>query len=258
MPPLNRASVVLITASSAGLGAEAARAFAAGGARVVINYFSRSEKADEVIKELEALQPPASGDITPRFFALKADASKRLDMIQLVEDSVAKMGRLDCVVSNHGWTKVRNFQDLEDNVEEDDWDRCFNMNVKSHLWLFHAAKKYLENSSGSFITTASIAGVTPSGSSMAYSVTKAAQIHLMKALAKTSGPHIRVNSISPGLLLTEWGLNFPQAKIDNNINNSVLKRLATVEDCARQIVCLANNSSQTGTNTVIDGGRLMG
>ena len=63
------------------------------------------------------------------------------------------------MVSNHGWTKIRNFQDLDDNVEEEDWDRCFNMNVKSHLWLFHAVKPYLEKTDGSFISTASIAWV---------------------------------------------------------------------------------------------------
>lgn len=76
------------------------------------------------------------------------------------------MGRLDLVVSNHGWTKIRDFANLDDNMEESDWDLCYNMNVKSHLWLFHAARKYLEESEGSFVTTASVAGVIPGGSSM--------------------------------------------------------------------------------------------
>jgi NAD(P)-dependent dehydrogenase (short-subunit alcohol dehydrogenase family) len=76
------------------------------------------------------------------------------------------MGRLDLVVSNHGWTKRRNFYDLDDNMEERDWDTCFTMNVKSHLWLFHAAKDALNESEGSFITAASLAGVVPGGSSM--------------------------------------------------------------------------------------------
>lgn len=78
----------------------------------------------------------------------------------------------------------------------------FNINVKSHLWLMQAAKKHLDESEGVFITTASAAGMTPSGSSLAYSVTKAAQIHLVKNLAVMAAPRIRVNSVSPGLLLT--------------------------------------------------------
>lgn len=90
----------------------------------------------------------------------------------MVEETVTKMGRLDLVVSNHGWTKIRNFQNLDDNVEESDWDICFNMNVKSHLYLFHAAKKHLEASGGSFITTASLAGVKPGGSSLVSSFSR--------------------------------------------------------------------------------------
>jgi len=76
------------------------------------------------------------------------------------------MGRLDVVFSNGGWTRLRDINNLDDNVEEDDWDRCFNMNVKSHLWLMHAAKKHLDEAQGVFITTASLAGVKFSGSSM--------------------------------------------------------------------------------------------
>ncbi|TVY85347.1 Granaticin polyketide synthase putative ketoacyl reductase [Lachnellula suecica] len=255
-----RASVALITASSAGLGAATAKELAASGIRVVINYNSNREKAAAVLKELQALQPSSSTstDTEPRFHIIRADVSQRASLISLVEETVKVMGRLDLVVSNHGWTKIRDFANLDDNIEEEDWDRCFNMNVKSHLWLFHAARKYLEETEGSFITTASVAGVIPGGSSMAYSVTKAAQIHLAKGLAKIAGPKVRVNSVSPGLLMTEWGHQFPQAKIDKTTNKSVLKRVATVEDVARQILCLANSSSQTGTNAVIEAGLLLG
>jgi NAD(P)-dependent dehydrogenase (short-subunit alcohol dehydrogenase family) len=61
---------------------------------------------------------------------------------------------------------MRNFQDLDENVEESDWDTCFNFNVKSHLFLFHAVKPHLEKSEGSFLTTASLSGITPGGSSL--------------------------------------------------------------------------------------------
>ncbi|EPE28540.1 NAD(P)-binding Rossmann-fold containing protein [Glarea lozoyensis ATCC 20868] len=257
MPLLGRDAVALITASSAGLGAATAKAFAASGIRVIINYNSSADKAKALVQELETLQPSSAQDSTPRFHIIQADVSKRSEIIRLVEESAAKMGRIDVVVSNHGWTRMRNFQNLDENVEESDWDTCFNFNVKSHLFLFHAAKPHLEKSEGSFLSTASLAGITPGGSSLAYSVTKAAQIHLVKGLAKTSGPKIRVNAVSPGLMLTEWGKNFPQSKIDNNIANSVLKRLASVEDVANMILCISNSSSQTGTNTVIEAGRTL-
>ncbi|TVY38131.1 Granaticin polyketide synthase putative ketoacyl reductase, partial [Lachnellula occidentalis] len=259
--PLSRNSVALITASSAGLGAATAKALAASGVRVVINYNSNQAKADTILQELQDLQPTSSStekETTPRFHAIRADVSQRSSLFSLIEETVKVMGRLDLLVSNHGWTKIRDFADLDDNVEESDWDTCFNMNVKSHLWAFHAARKYLDESEGSFITTASLAGVVPSGSSVAYSVTKAAQIHLVKSLAKISGPRIRVNSVSPGLLLTEWGRQFPAEKVQITTNKAVLKRTATIEDVANQILCLANSSSQTGTNSVIDAGFILG
>ncbi|KAF7889842.1 uncharacterized protein EAF02_002257 [Botrytis sinoallii] len=266
MAPLTRASVALITASSAGLGAATARLFASHGVRVIINYHSSHDKAQDLVGELGDLARRKLPDMEEKdvVTAVKADMSKKDEVERLVKESVEKWGRLDVVVSNHGWTQIRNFQDLDDNIVEEDWDRCFNMNVKSHLWLFHAVKPYLETTDGSFISTASIAGVKPGGSSMAYSVTKAAQIHLIKSLALTST--IRVNSVSPGLMLTassifitsDWGLQFPESKVEGVKKKSTLGRLATVEEVARQIYCLAESESATGTNSIIDGGIHLG
>jgi NAD(P)-dependent dehydrogenase (short-subunit alcohol dehydrogenase family) len=91
----------------------------------------------------------------------------------------------------------------------------------------------LEKSEGAFITTASIAGVKPTGSSLPYAVIKAAAIHLSKALAVICSPNIRINSVSPGLLLTEWGMKFPEEKREAVREATPLKRLPTVEvSCA--------------------------
>jgi len=181
---------------------------------------------------------------------------KRSDITRLVKETVDTMGRLDVVVSNQGWTKVTNFFDLEDNLEEDVWDKCFNYNVKSHLYLFHAAKPHFEanEDGGSFVTVASLAGVRPSGSSLPYSVTKAAEIHLTKGLATISGPKIRCNSISPGLMMTEWGQKFSDAKVKAATEKGALKSLATVEDVADQIKSMAMSKSMTGQNVVVDCG----
>jgi NAD(P)-dependent dehydrogenase (short-subunit alcohol dehydrogenase family) len=173
MPYLTRSSVVLITASSAGLGAATARELASNGVRVIINYLSSREKAEALVEELSLLDHALKDDSvkpfpsqSPRFVAIQADVSRRIELIRLVEESVAAMGRLDIVVSNHDWTKIRDFHNLDDNMEESDWDNCFTMNVKSHLFLFHASRKHLEATEGAFITTASLAGVVPSGSSL--------------------------------------------------------------------------------------------
>ncbi|KAK1705488.1 short-chain dehydrogenase [Colletotrichum lupini] len=249
----------LITAGSAGLGAATAKLFARNGYSVVINYANNSDRADALVKELESLSStsPSSteGGQRQRFHAIKADLSSRAETSALVESAADALGgRLDVLFSNGGWTRLRDIADLDDNVDEDDWDRCFNMNVKSHLFLMHAARPYLDEAEGAFITTASLAGVKVSGSSLAYAVTKAAQIHLVKGLALAAGPRIRVNSVSPGLMLTEWGLQFPQEKQQAARDRTPLKRLATVDDVADQVLCFARSRSVTGANAVIDGG----
>lgn len=198
--------VALITASSAGLGAACVRALSPH-YRIVVNYYSRAEKANEVIDSASKTQPLyQTNSSETRFHAIQADVSQRPEIQRLVKETVDKMGRIDVVVSNNGWTRLTNFFDLEQQVNEEDWDRCFNANVKSHLWLLYAAKPYLEKAEGggSFITVASLAGVRPSGSSLPYSVTKAAEIHLTKGLAMICGKSIRCNSVSPGLMMTEW------------------------------------------------------
>ncbi|EXL67402.1 3-oxoacyl-[acyl-carrier protein] reductase, partial [Fusarium oxysporum f. sp. conglutinans race 2 54008] len=96
--------------------------------------------------------------------------------------------------------KPCDFFNLDDNVDEEVWDRCYAANVKSHLFLYHAVKKHLEEANGAFVMTSSVAGVKPSGSSIAYSVTKAAQIHLTKSLAMAMAPSVHVNAVSPGFM----------------------------------------------------------
>ncbi|KAF7510829.1 hypothetical protein GJ744_005929 [Endocarpon pusillum] len=251
--------VALVTASSAGLGAAIAKCLSPS-FRVVINYFSRPEKAAQVLKECEALSsltsPPDSVPPSPQFCTVQADVSKRSDVQRLIKETVNTMGRLDVVVSNAGWTRLTDFTNLDEQLIEEDWDRCFNLNVKSHLWILAAARPYLEatEDGGSFITVASLAGVRPSGSSLPYSVTKAAQIHLMKGLALICGPKIRCNAVSPGLMLTEWGQRFSEDKIKATAEKGMLKSLATVEDVAEQVKTLATNRSMTGQNVILDCG----
>jgi NAD(P)-dependent dehydrogenase (short-subunit alcohol dehydrogenase family) len=161
------ALVALVTAGSAGLGAATARLFAREGFRVVVNYHSNAKRADALVAELRELSALTPAEARrDGFAAIRADLGDREELRQLVAETVTAMGRLDVVFSNGGWTRFSNFMDLEDNVVEEDWDRCFNMNVKSHLFLMHAAKEHLEKTKGSFITTASVAGTKPSGSSL--------------------------------------------------------------------------------------------
>ena len=195
----------------------------------VINYANNQSRAKELLDELYQIPSTVSTGQAPRFEAIQADVGDRSSIQRLIQETVSKFGRLDVCVSNVGWTRVTNFANLDEGMVDEDWDRCLLYNVKSHLWLMHAAREELERTEGAFITTASVAGVKPSGSSLPYAVTKAAAIHLSKALAVICSPKIRVNSVSPGLLLTEWGMKFGPEKIEAATNATKLKRLATVE-----------------------------
>ncbi|KAF3360298.1 Cryptochrome DASH [Verticillium dahliae VDG1] len=253
--------VALITAGSAGLGAAAAKLLARKGYRVVINYYSNKARADALETELHTLSPLPHD--AHNFLSVQANLESRDEIKSLVQAASdfsvqgappATNRRLDVVFSNGGWTQIRDIRNLDDNLVEDDWDRCFNMNVKSHLWLMGAVKPYLEEAEGCFITTASLAGVKVSGSSLAYAVSKAAQIHLAKGLAMAAAPKIRVNTVSPGIMWTDWGLQFPEEQREAARERTPLKRVPTVEEVAEQVWCFIQSKTVTGANAVIDGG----
>ncbi|KAJ5275923.1 hypothetical protein N7534_010642 [Penicillium rubens] len=218
---------VLITGGSRGLGALAAEKFASEGSNVAINYMSSKEIADKLASDI-------ASKYGVKTVVIQGDAGVKDDCINAVKTTIEKLGGLDIIISNAGWTKITNFGDL-DAMDDDDWDKCWSVNVKSSLHLFKAALPTFNANpeGGVFLITASIAGIMPSGSSLPYAVSKAASIHLMKCLAKTQGAKVRVNAILPGLLLTEW----PE-----------------VEDCADMFITLAKNASITGQAVQIDSG----
>jgi NAD(P)-dependent dehydrogenase (short-subunit alcohol dehydrogenase family) len=99
-----------------------------------------------------------------------------------------------------------------------------NVRAQTHLLAAALPTFNANTDGGAFIITSSIAGIRPSGSSMPYSVTKAAQLHLMKCLATTQGPKVRVNAVLPGLLLTEWGLLYGEERIGALKERASLKK----------------------------------
>ncbi|GAP83479.1 putative short chain dehydrogenase [Rosellinia necatrix] len=255
MTATSNAPVALITAGSAGVGAAAARHFARNGYRVAFNYHSNAERAEQLLAELPGLSTLPSPDNS--FAAIRADLGSREAIGGMVGEVAGRFGRLDVVFSNGGWTRFRGLESIDDNCHEEEWDRAFNINVKSHLWLMQAAKAHLDATEGAFITTASLAGVIHSGSSLAYSVTKAAQLHLAKALAVMAAPKIRVNSVSPGLVLTEWAERFTDEQKENHRQNTKLKRIVTAEDIADQVLTFARSKSMTGVNVLMDAGFIL-
>lgn len=227
-----------------GLGAEIARKFAAEGSNIAINYHSKEAPAKELSRELESQYHIETT-------VLQGDAGNVSDIERCVRETVETLGGLDIIIGNAGWTRFSQFDNLDD-LSYDEWDKCWNTNVKgNHALLKTAMPIFQANPDGGvFIMTSSVAGKSLSGSSMAYSVTKAAQIHLMKCLANTQGPKsggkVRVNAILPGLLLTDWGNLYGEERIAGLKNMAALKRETNLDDCAQVFVDVARNTSWTG------------
>jgi NAD(P)-dependent dehydrogenase (short-subunit alcohol dehydrogenase family) len=127
-------------------------------------------------------------------------------------------------VANAGWTRFSDFSDLN-SMSHDEWNKCWATNVMSHLQLMQAVGPIFNSNpdGGVYLISSSVAGITQGGSSMAYSVTKAAGIHLMKCIAITQGPKTRINAILPGLLLTDWGNKYGEERIKALSDAAALK-----------------------------------
>jgi NAD(P)-dependent dehydrogenase (short-subunit alcohol dehydrogenase family) len=180
------------------------------------------------------------------------------DNVRLVKESVEALGGLDVIVANAGWTRFSTFGDLHD-LSHEEWNKCWATNVMSHLQIMQEVAPIFNSNpdGGVYLISSSVAGVTTSGSSMAYSVTKAAGLHLMKCLAATQGPKIRVNAVLPGLLLTEWGLKYPQDAQKMIKERAALKQETKLDDCADAYIAAAKNSSQTGQQLQVDSGLII-
>lgn len=91
----------------------------------MINYANNETRAQELLKELRGIPQTAQSDEKPRFAALRADVGDKPALQQLVKDTVSQFGRLDVVVSNAGWTRITNFNNLDEGMVDEDWDKCF-------------------------------------------------------------------------------------------------------------------------------------
>ncbi|PGH07845.1 hypothetical protein GX51_01555 [Blastomyces parvus] len=240
MPYSLKGRNVLITGGSRGLGALVAEKFAAEGSNIALNYVSNEARAKETAEKLEK-------EYNAKVVLVQADVGIQADCIKLVKQTIEQLGGLDIVISNAGWTKMSKFADLNA-LNEDEWDKCWATNVKANLHIFREAEPTFNANpeGGVFIITSSTAGITPGGSSMAYSVSKAAGLHLMKALASSQGSKIRTNAVLPGLLLTEWGERFPKEAVQAYVDKVALKHVPELEDCADVFITIAKNTSMTG------------
>jgi ketoreductase RED2 len=233
--------VAIVTGSSSGIGEAVARRLAGLGANIVVNSASSAEAGTAVADSL----PTDS-------LYVQADISDQAQGRRLVDQAVERFGRLDILVNNAAWTSVVPHHDL-DALTDEIFEKTFDVNVFGTWWLTKAAMPHLRASSDpNVVMITSVAGLRPTGSSIAYSMTKAALNHLTLLLAKACGP-VRVNAVAPGLVETPWTAGW-DARHAEVRQAAPLHRSATPDDCAEAVVALIRNRYVTGNIFVVDGG----
>jgi 3-oxoacyl-[acyl-carrier protein] reductase len=246
--------VALVTGAAVGIGQAIAVAYGREGAKVVVN-FSKSRKEAEGTADLVK---QAGGEP----LVIQADVAQDRQVRAMVAETLHRLGRVDILVNNAAVTAFVDFPDLE-GLTDDVWDRLYNVNVKGTFFCCRAVVPPMRKQGhGRIINIASLAGLWPQGSSIAYSTSKAAVIHLSKCLARTLAPEIQVNVIAPGFIAeTRWNVGRPnlEATIQKAIQAAPLKRVGKPEDIAAAALFLATRGDFiTGDVMLVDGGRLLG
>ena len=240
--------VAVVTGASKGIGAGIAKALAAEGASVVVNYASSKEGADRVVAEITAKGGKA--------VAVQGDVAKAADVERIFAETKKQFGTLDVLVNNAG---VYEFSPLGD-ITEEKFHRLFNTNVLGLLLATQQAEKLFGPEGGSVINIGSaVSRITPPTSAV-YTATKGAVDAVTGVLARELGPKkIRVNSINPGMVETEGvhaagflGSDFEKGAVAQ----TPLGRIGQPGDIAPLAVFLASADSGwlTGETLLASGG----
>jgi ketoreductase RED2 len=183
---------------------------------------------------------------------VQADISDKAQCQKLIDATIAKFGKLDVLVNNAGWTTLVPHADL-DALTDEIFEKTFNVNVMGTWQLTKIAMPHLlKSQDGNVVNITSVAGVRPMGSSIAYSMTKAALNQMTRLMAKSHGP-VRHNAVAPGLVETPWTQDWATQHA-GVAAIAPLKRSATPDDCAEAVLAFLRNKYVTGQIFVVDGG----
>ncbi|MBB5465803.1 3-oxoacyl-[acyl-carrier protein] reductase [Paraburkholderia sp. Clong3] len=239
--------VAVVTGASKGIGAAIAKALAAQGASVVVNYASSRAGADKVVADITA----AGG----KAVAVGGDVSKAADANGIIDTAIETYGRLDVLVNNSG---VYEFAALEE-ITEAHFHKHFDVNVLGLLLVTQAAARHL-GEGGSIVNVSSVVTRITPATTAVYTATKGAVDAITGVLAKELGPRkIRVNSVNPGMVETEGTHTAGVIGSDFEtwaISTTPLGRIGQPDDIADVVAFLASDDARwlTGESLIASGG----
>jgi len=251
--------VAIITGGSSGIGAGVAKALAAHGACVAINYISNVSKAEGVLAEIKA----SGGE----GFVVYADVSKEADVVAMFQETIKRYGTVDILINNAGLQKDAPFHEMS----LADWNFVIGVNLTGQfLFAREAIKEFLRRgidlkkskAAGKIICMSSVHEVIPWAGHANYSASKGGIMMMMKTIAQAYAPQkIRINSIGPGAIRTPinhaaW--QTPEA-YKSLLKLIPAKRIGEAEDIGRAAVWLASDDSDyvNGITLFVDGGMLL-
>ena len=251
IPALSIPKVALVTGASSGIGKATAARLAALGCAVVVGYNSRREQAEEVVSGLQPIGHHGAGH-----FALRIAIDDPASITEAADVVSERHGRLDALVNCGGATTPVPANDL-DGLTDAIFDRTVTINLRGPFAMVRAFRPLLERGSGpAIVNISSIAARTGLGSSLAYLAAKAGVDALTIALAKVLAPHIRVFSVSPAGVDTDFVAGRTREQLQKIADKLPLARVTTPDDVARAVIaCIVNLTSSTGIVVPVDEGR---
>ena len=239
---------VIVTGGGRDIGRACVMELAAQGANAAINYFASSKGADSAVDEIKAGGGKA--------FAQQGDMTKEADVAALVSKTVETFGQVDSLIHVTGGILKR--VPLAE-MSLDHWQAVMDVNLTSFVLMVRACLPHMSQGA-SIVGLASQAGRDGGGpGASASGAAKGALMTLTRGLAKELGPNIRVNSICPGMIDTDFHNIFTKPEVRTHVANvTPLKREGTSQEVAKLAVFLASDDAAfiTGTNVDINGGTL--
>ena len=241
--------VAVVTGSSRGIGRAIALKLASLGAKVVVNYRTNAEAAQEVVEAIGALGGQA--------MAVQADVADADDAKRLIRAAQTTYGGLDILVNNAGTTR----DTLLARMSDEDWNLVINTNLKGAFNCTKAAiRPMMRQRRGCIVNITSVAGLVGNPGQANYSAAKAGMVGFTKAVAKEVGSrNITVNAVAPGYIPTDLTSSLPQELVEKAIEMTPLGRPGTSEEIANAVAFLVSDEASyiTGVVLRVDGGLAM-
>jgi 3-oxoacyl-[acyl-carrier protein] reductase len=242
-------AVAVVTGGNGGLGQRICHALAGAGANIAVVYAQSANEAGAVADEVSKHGVEAQ--------AFPCDVTRPAQIQRMVDDVVKRFGRLDILINDAAYNKAIPFKDL-DGLTTAEWSKIIDVNLTGPMHCIKAVAPVMaKQGRGRIVNIASIAGLHPGGSSIAYAVSKAGLIHLTRCMSVALAPHVLVNCVAPGLLEgTRATANLLKSQIDASASAALLKKAADKDDVADQVVTMCRTETMTGQTVAIDSGRI--